>query len=295
MKPYQSHPSSVSVSARLRRHRIVIALLAASLGASAACDSDSDDNQDSQETLASTTSSATTSTVNDQSSGESTSDTATSLSDSSVATSSNVDVSNTVDPTTTLSSTFDTNSNSDASSSTQDSESTSSDATVSICVEQGGSCAHSESCCGGLTCCEGIPIEPGKEFCGTICPESDRNLKEGLAQVDGAVVLQKLIDLPIHYWSYRTQPGVRHLGPMAQDFKANFELGDSDRGIYKVDADGVAFAAIQALHQQMQRLAQENAQLNRRLVAAESQLKAMQGADKFSESQSRLESRIRAK
>ncbi len=37
------------------------------------------------------------------------------------------------------------------------------------------------------------------------------------------------------------------MGPMDQDFKAAFGLGDTDRGYYTVDANGVAFAAIQAL------------------------------------------------
>jgi hypothetical protein len=36
---------------------------------------------------------------------------------------------------------------------------------------------------------------------------------------------------------------------MAQDFKAAFGLGDTDRGYYSVDAHGVSIAAIQALYQ----------------------------------------------
>jgi hypothetical protein len=37
------------------------------------------------------------------------------------------------------------------------------------------------------------------------------------------------------------------MAPRAQDFKAAFNLGDSDRSITTVDADGVALAAIQGL------------------------------------------------
>ena len=34
---------------------------------------------------------------------------------------------------------------------------------------------------------------------------------------------------------------------MAQDFKQTFNVGGSDKTIFQVDADGVTFAAIQAL------------------------------------------------
>ena len=40
----------------------------------------------------------------------------------------------------------------------------------------------------------------------------------------------------------------RHMGPMAQDFRAAFGLGEDERHISTVDADGVALAAIQGLH-----------------------------------------------
>jgi hypothetical protein len=44
-------------------------------------------------------------------------------------------------------------------------------------------------------------------------------------------------------------PHVRHLGPTAQDFYEVFGLGDDDKYISTVDADGVALAAIQALYE----------------------------------------------
>lgn len=65
-------------------------------------------------------------------------------------------------------------------------------------------------------------------------------------------VLERLAELPISVWSYgfdhRT---IRHLGPMAQDFAAAFGLGATDRRICAVDANGVALAAIQALHRRL--------------------------------------------
>ena len=43
---------------------------------------------------------------------------------------------------------------------------------------------------------------------------------------------------------------MRHVGPMAQDFYAAFGVGEDDRDITSIDEDGVALAAIQALHAQ---------------------------------------------
>ena len=54
-------------------------------------------------------------------------------------------------------------------------------------------------------------------------------------------------------WNYKTQDrAVRHIGPTAQDFKAAFDVGESDTGISSVDADGVALAAIKGLNQKLE-------------------------------------------
>jgi len=76
--------------------------------------------------------------------------------------------------------------------------------------------------------------------------------------------------LPLSTWNYKSQnPAVRHLGPMAQDFKAAFNLGESDTGITTVDADGVALAAIQGLGQKVEALRAENTDLKVRLEKLE--------------------------
>ena len=43
----------------------------------------------------------------------------------------------------------------------------------------------------------------------------------------------------------------RHMGPMAQDFRAAFGLGISDKLIDTIDPDGVALAAIQGLNKNL--------------------------------------------
>jgi len=81
---------------------------------------------------------------------------------------------------------------------------------------------------------------------------SDRNAKEGFEPVDTRAVLEKVTALPLARWSYTNSPHVRHLGPMAQDFFAAFDLGPDNRHITTVDAEGVALAAIQGLNQKVE-------------------------------------------
>ena len=84
---------------------------------------------------------------------------------------------------------------------------------------------------------------------GTITPSSDRRAKTDLEPVDPKEVLARVVDLPIERWRFKTEDeGVKHVGPMAQDFHEAFGLGESDTAIATVDADGVAFAAIQGLN-----------------------------------------------
>jgi hypothetical protein len=82
---------------------------------------------------------------------------------------------------------------------------------------------------------------------------SDRNAKENLAPVDTGRLLARLSQVPVSTWNYTVQdPSIRHIGPMAQDFYAAFGVGEDDRHISTVDADGVALAAIQGLYRQVQ-------------------------------------------
>ncbi len=92
---------------------------------------------------------------------------------------------------------------------------------------------------------------------GTWASASDRNMKTNVARIDDAVVLDKVARLPIGTWSYVSERGVRHVGPMAQDFYAAFGVGADDRHITSIDEDGVALAAIKALHAENARLRRE--------------------------------------
>jgi hypothetical protein len=109
---------------------------------------------------------------------------------------------------------------------------------------------------------------------------SDRNVKENFQPVDGRAILEKLATLPITTWNaIGTDPGVRRMGPMSQDFYAAFGLGDDDKVITTGDLDGVALASIQGLYAivqaqegQIAALQQENTDLQARLAAIEQAL-----------------------
>lgn len=103
---------------------------------------------------------------------------------------------------------------------------------------------------------------------------SDRSAKTNFTNVDPLKILEQLSRVPIQTWNYKTDPAsVRHIGPMAQDFKAAFGLnGEDDTHISSIDAQGVALAAIQGLYELNRRLKSENKALQDRLAALEKEL-----------------------
>lgn len=111
-----------------------------------------------------------------------------------------------------------------------------------------------------------------------MCPISDRNLKTGFESVDPQWVLDQVVELPISTWSYTSGKDghARHIGPMAQDFAAAFQVGASDRYIFQIDADGVSLAAIQALDDKVETLESENQQLRATLAELEARLEKLE-------------------
>ncbi|VGO14376.1 hypothetical protein PDESU_02937 [Pontiella desulfatans] len=90
---------------------------------------------------------------------------------------------------------------------------------------------------------------------------SDRNLKENFRPIDPVEILQKVADLPVSEWNVVSQdPGIRHVGPMAQDFRAAFGLGEDGLHINASDANGITLAAIQGLNRKLE---QKDAQILR--------------------------------
>jgi hypothetical protein len=137
------------------------------------------------------------------------------------------------------------------------------------------------------------PLQMGSgAYCsvgGTWTSSSDRNAKQDFAVVSTRDVLDKVAAMPITEWQYKAEPdGIRHIGPMAQDFHEAFGLnGSDDTHISTVDEGGVALAAIQGLNEKVdggservegrmqklenenQKLEHENAELKARLEKLE--------------------------
>lgn len=126
------------------------------------------------------------------------------------------------------------------------------------CQTVGNPCGQLADCCDGLGC---APDGICKKF-----EISDRALKANFGSVDPVDMLERVRDLPISTWNYRSDaPDIRHIGPMAQDFAAVFGVGADDRHIHPMDGQGVALAAIQGLSAEIERLRRENASLARRI------------------------------
>ena len=78
---------------------------------------------------------------------------------------------------------------------------------------------------------------------------SVRAAKENFTPVDVIAVLEKVASMPVEEWNYKAQEdSIRHIGQMAEDFRAAFGVGDFVGRITSTDADGVALAAIQGLN-----------------------------------------------
>ena len=119
----------------------------------------------------------------------------------------------------------------------------------------------------------GVQVAPGAGAWSVI---SDRGVKDHLRPVDGRWVLQQLAAMPIATWNWKSQDvGIRHMGPMAQDFSAAFGLGEDDKHISTVDADGVALAAIQGLHQLVVEKDSELRRQDRKISTLEKELAAI--------------------
>ncbi len=95
---------------------------------------------------------------------------------------------------------------------------------------------------------------------------STRSAKTDGKKVDAQAILEKVANLDIEQWRFKDEAAdVTHVGPYAEDFKAAFGLGKTDKAIELQDASGVALVAIQALYQEVQQLKQENAALRQQL------------------------------
>lgn len=101
---------------------------------------------------------------------------------------------------------------------------------------------------------------------------SDANLKENFQPVDGQELLEKIAELPISQWNYKSESNqVKHIGPTAQDFQEVFGVGSDGKSISTIDPAGIALAAAKELSA---RLSQKTEQIDQ-LESEVRQLRAL--------------------
>jgi hypothetical protein len=104
---------------------------------------------------------------------------------------------------------------------------------------------------------------------------SDRNSKTNFQPVEPREILSKVTAMPITSWGYKHDPQRRYIGPMAQDFHAAFGLGSDDKTIGTLDSDGVMYAAIQGLVEELKERDKTIGELKSKLEAVEERLNAL--------------------
>jgi hypothetical protein len=116
----------------------------------------------------------------------------------------------------------------------------------------------------------GVTLKPGS---GSWSSLSDRSIKAHFLPIDAPALLEKIAAMPISTWNYKAQDdSIRHLGPTAQDFHEAFGLGEDDKHISTVDAQGVALAGIQALYQTVMQLKQNLADKDQEIAELRARL-----------------------
>ncbi len=121
---------------------------------------------------------------------------------------------------------------------------TSSNLSTGVTIQSGASVSNWGQASAVISTSTGAYLSTG----GVWTNASDVNRKYNFSDVSGDDILVKLRELPISMWSYRTEDTtIRHIGPMAQDFRRIFAIGNDEVSISTVDSDGISFAAIKAL------------------------------------------------
>lgn len=126
----------------------------------------------------------------------------------------------------------------------------------------------------------GVTLAPGS---GAWQNVSDRNMKDNFKAVNPREILRGVLALPISTWNYKTQDAsIRHIGAMAQDFKAAFKVGEDDKHISTIDPDGVALAAIQGLNEELKdELKTRDAKIERLETQLKQQQTVLEGMKKL--------------
>jgi hypothetical protein len=117
----------------------------------------------------------------------------------------------------------------------------------------------------------GAQLPPGAPAWSSL---SDSNAKTEIQPLDHGAILSALSKVNVDAWRYKHAPERRCIGPMAQDFHAAFGLGNDDKHISSMDADGVALSALKGLIRKFEERKNHSATQARCLDELEAQLEA---------------------
>ena len=109
---------------------------------------------------------------------------------------------------------------------------------------------------------------------GTYNAVSSQAKKENIVQLDKQEILSKINALEITEWNYKMEsPEVKHIGPFAEEFHAQFGLNGSDNTmISTTDPSGVALVGVQALTERNAELSEQVEELKAELEAIKATL-----------------------
>lgn len=115
---------------------------------------------------------------------------------------------------------------------------------------------------------------------GTWTNGSSRSFKDNFAAYHRDDLFRKISSMPLEFWEYRNSDE-RHIGPMAEDFSAAFDVGiiretdgqRENRYLAASDVAGVALAGVKELIQLVNELKEENQELKSRIEELETKVK----------------------
>ncbi len=112
---------------------------------------------------------------------------------------------------------------------------------------------------------------------GTWTNGSSRDFKEDFEELNDEEILNKIDNLSVTKWKYKGT-NETHIGPIAEEFKEQFNLGVSNdnKHISTIDASGVALKAIQVLRKENNILKQKNLDFENKYNLQEQRIRALE-------------------
>jgi hypothetical protein len=129
---------------------------------------------------------------------------------------------------------------------------------------------------------------------GTWSSLSTHTVKTNVEPITPSDVLAKVEKMNVSRWEYNSEEDAKHMGPMAEEFYEAFGLGPDDQHITGIDADGVAFAAIQGLADRLEEKDGQIAELKTEMKAKADRIKQLETTvehknDQTEDQQARIE------